>query len=488
MHMTAEAALPPSTPLQRRVLAVAIVASFIAILDGFVVNLALPAIGRELGGGLVIQQWVVDAYLLTLGSLILVAGSLSDHFGRARILEWGLAGFAVTSVLCGLAWNGEMLVISRALQGIAGALLVPSSLAMIVTAFSGPAQSKAIGQWSGWTSAAAIVAPLIGGVSVDLLSWRVIFFINVIPAAVIWPMLVRLRSSDAARDKRKKIDYTGAALAMVGLGGPVFAFIEQGRLGWSAPQVWLPLVVGALALVLFLLHENRTAEPMLPLRLFGIRNFGWGNLATLAIYGAISLGFFVLGIYLQQVGGMGATTAGIALLPGTVILMLAASYFGGLAGKHGPRWFMAAGPLLCGAGFLMSLSIQEPLDYWTQVFPGQVVFGVGLATLVAPLTAAILGAVPTEEAGIGSAVNNAVARIAGLICIAFAGLIVGPAFTREGLYAALWVTAGLFFLGGLASAVGIRNEVPPAAGQLAAASGSEGGKAADDGGTAHQPG
>ena len=185
--MTAEAALPPSTPLQRRVLVVAIVASFIAILDGFVVNLALPAIGRELGGGLVIQQWVVDAYLLTLGSLILVAGSLSDHFGRARILEWGLAGFAVTSVLCGLAWNGEMLVISRALQGIAGALLVPSSLAMIVTVFSGPAQSKAIGQWSGWTSAAAIVAPLIGGVSVDLLSWRVIFFINVIPAAVIWP-------------------------------------------------------------------------------------------------------------------------------------------------------------------------------------------------------------------------------------------------------------------------------------------------------------
>lgn len=458
--MTDAAAVLPRTPLQKRVLVVAIVASFIAILDGFVVNLALPAIGRELGGGLVIQQWVVDAYLLSLGSLILVAGSLSDHFGRARILEWGLGGFALTSMMCGFAWNGEVLVISRALQGIAGALLVPSSLAMIITAFAGPAQSKAIGQWSGWTSAAAIVAPLIGGVSVDLVSWRVIFFINVIPAAAIWPVLVRLRASDTARDKHTGIDYTGAVLAMIGLGGPVYAFIEQGRLGWGNWQVWGPLLVGAMALAFFLVHEGRTTDPMLPLRLFAIRNFGWGNLATLAIYGAISLGFFVLGIYLQQVGGLKATVAGIALLPGTVILMLTASYFGGLAGKYGPRWFMTAGPVLCGIGFLLCLSVQEPLNYWTQVLPGQIVFGVGLATLVAPLTAAILGAVPPEEAGISSAVNNAVARIAGLICIAFAGLIVGPVFTRQGLLNALVVTAVLFFVGAAASAVGIRNPAP----------------------------
>ncbi|MGP0222834.1 MULTISPECIES: MFS transporter [unclassified Paenarthrobacter] len=479
--MTEQAA--PSPPLQRRVLVVAIVASFMAILDGFVVNLALPAIGRELGGGLVIQQWVVDAYLLTLGALILVAGSLSDHFGRARILEWGLAGFAATSVMCGLAWNGEVLVVSRALQGVAGALLVPSSLAMIISAFSGPAQSKAIGQWSGWTSAAAIAGPLIGGLSVDLWSWRVIFFINVVPAVAIWPVLAGLRASDAARDRSKRIDYRGAVLAMIGLGGPVFAFIEQGRMGWGSPQVWVPLLAGAAALTLFLVHEARTPEPMLPLRLFSIRNFGWGNLATLAIYGAISLGFFVLGIYLQQLGGMGATVAGIALLPGTVILMLAASWFGGLAGKYGPRWFMTVGPMLCAVGFLMSLSIQEPLDYWTQVFPGQIVFGLGLATLVAPLTAAILGAVPPEEAGIGSAVNNAVARIAGLVCIAFAGLIVGPVFTREGLYNALVVTAVLFVAGALASAVGIRNGVPEPAGSA----GNPRGRTADDGSSPEVP-
>lgn len=447
----------PSTPLQKRVLLVAIVASFIAFLDGFVVNLALPAISREIGGGLAIQQWVVDAYLLTLGALILVAGSLSDHFGRIRVMEWGLAGFAVTSVMCGLAWSGEVLVISRALQGVAGALLVPSSLAMIVNFYSGPAQSRAIGKWSGWTSGAAIAAPLVGGAAVDVISWRLVFFINVVPLAAIWPVLLKLRHEDTARTGAGHIDFLGAVLAIIGLGGPVYALIEQGSLGWQDPRVWLPMAVGLIALTAFLIHERRTAAPMLPLSLFSIRNFGWGNVATTAIYAAFTYGFFILGIYLQQVAGMSATLAGILLLPSTVILMVASTYFGGLAGEFGARWFMTAGPGLCAIGFLLMLAVREPLDYVSQVLPGLVVFGLGLAVTVAPLTSAILGAVPTELAGIGSAINNAVARGAGLVCIAFAGIITGSELTTPGLHRSLAVVGVLLLIGAAASAVGIRN-------------------------------
>lgn len=445
--------------VEKRVQYVAIVASFIAFLDGSVVNLALPAIGRELGGGLVVQQWVVDAYLLTLGALILVAGSLSDQFGRVRVLQWGLAGFTATSVLCGLAWSGESLIVARGLQGVAGALLVPSSLALIVTVFSGPAQSAAIGKWSAWTSGAIVAAPLLGGVSVDVFTWRLIFFLNVVPAVAVWPALRRLRELDLDRAPGSTIDVRGTVLAVIGLGGIVYAFIERGALGWGAPQVWLPLVVGLAGLIAFLVHEGSTRAPMMPLRLFAIRNFGWGNIATTVIYGALNLGFFVLGLFLQQVAGLGATAAGFALLPSTLILLLLSARIGALSGRFGPRWFMTAGPLLCATGFVMLLGVGLPLDYFSQVFPGMVVFGIGLAVTVAPLTSAILGAVDPEEAGIGSAVNNAVARIAGLVTIAFAGLITGPVITTAGLHGTAMVTAGLFIAGAATSAVGIRN--PP---------------------------
>ncbi|WP_427171522.1 MFS transporter [Arthrobacter sp. 92] len=453
---------PPRTPVQRRVLYVAIVASFMAFLDGSVVNLALPALGRELGGGLVVQQWVVDAYLLTLGALILVAGSLSDQFGRARVLQWGLAGFTATSVLCGLAWSGEVLIVARGLQGIAGALLVPGSLALIVTVFSGPAQSLAIGQWSAWTSGAIVVAPLVGGLSVDVLSWRVIFFLNVVPALAAWPALKALRVLDHEHTPGSRVDVGGAVLAIIGLGGPVYAVIGHGGRGWGSPQVWLPLAAGMAALAAFLVHEARTVEPMMPLRLFKVRNFGWGNLATSAIYGAMSLGFFVLGLYLQQVAGLSATAAGFALLPSTLLLLVLSSRSGALAGRFGPRWFMTLGPLLCAAGFLLLLGVELPLDYPRQVLPGLLVFGLGLGITVAPLTAAILAAVGTEEAGIGSAVNNAVARIAGLVTISFAGLITGPVITTAGLQRSTVATAALLILGGVMSAVGIRNPAAPA--------------------------
>lgn len=443
----------------------AILASFVAILDGSVVNLALPAIGRELGGGLASQQWIVDAYLLTLGALILVAGSLSDLFGRVRILQWGLIGFAVLSVFCGFAVSDGMLVAGRALQGIAGALLVPSSLAMIISAFSGAAQSKAIGRWTAWTGASVIVAPLVGGAAVDLLSWRFIFFVNLLPVAVSLPMLAQLRSWDAPRDPRVKLDLAGTVLAVAGLGGSVFALIEQGRYGWTSPLVLLPLAGGAASLVGFVLHERRSAAPMMPLALFRVRNFSVGNLATLVIYGAMSLGFFVLTIYLQQVAGLTAMITGIALLPSTVLLLVFSSRFGALAGKRGPRLFMAAGPAVAGVGFLLLVTVRQPVDYWLTVLPGILVFGMGLAATVAPLTSAILGSVQPSRAGIGSAINNAVARVAGLVTIAFAGVIVGQQLDTAALHRVVVVTGVLLLAGGLVSAVGIRNPVPPGAGR-----------------------
>lgn len=453
---------------EKRVLYVAIVASFIAFLDGSVVNLALPAISRELGGGLEVQQWVVDAYLLSLGALILVAGSLSDQFGRARVLQWGIAGFTLTSVLCGLAWNGEALIVARGLQGVAGALLVPSSLALIVSAFSGRAQSAAIGKWSAWTSGAIIAAPLLGGISVDVFSWRVIFFLNIVPAVAVWPAVRRLREQDRDRAPGSTVDFTGAALAILGLGGIVFALIEWSTLGWGSPPVWLPLALGTACLATFVFLEDRTPAPMMPLRLFGIRNFGWGNAAMVLIYGALNLGFFVLGLFLQQVAGLGATAAGLALLPPSVILLLLSARAGKLSGRLGPRWLMTAGPLLCAAGFLMLLGVELPLDYFIQVLPGMLVFGIGLALTVAPLTSAILGSVDSGEAGIGSAVNNAVARIAGLVTIAFAGLITGPQITTVGLHATAAVTAVLFTAGAAASALGIRDPGRGAPGKVKA--------------------
>ncbi len=462
------------TPHQRRVLFVAILASFVSILDGSVVNLALPAIIRELGGGLTSQQWIVDAYLLTLGALILVAGSLSDLFGRVRILNWGLIGFAVTSVLCGFAVDDLMLIVARALQGVAGAMLVPSSLALIISAFSGAAQSRAIGQWTAWTGVAAIAAPLIGGVAVDFLSWRFVFFINLLPIAVCLPLLWGLRSSDAPSDPAAKVDWLGAALAVLGLGGLVYAMIEQGTFGWGSPLVWLPFSLGALALSAFVLHERRAAQPMMPLSLFAIRNFWVGNIATFLIYGALSLGFFALGLYLQQVAGMSATVAGLALLPSTVLMLFLASWFGSLAGRFGPRLFMGLGPIVAGLGFLWLLTLSPAFDYWWQVLPALILFGLGLACTVAPLTAGILGSVSAARAGIGSAVNNAVARIAGLVTVALAGAMMGGAVGTESTQQVAVVTAVLLLLGGVVSLVGIENRTSranrTAAGQVAGAS------------------
>ncbi|PWD51417.1 MFS transporter [Serinibacter arcticus] len=452
----------PVTPTQRRVLVVAILASFVSFLDGSVVNVALPAISRELTTGpltgLPLQQWVVDSYLVTLGALILLAGSLSDVLGRRRVLIAGLVGFAVASVLCAIAPSGVLLVLARALQGVAGALLVPSSLAMIIAAFSGAAQARSIGVWTAWTGTASIAGPLLGGLLVDHATWRWVFWINVpVLAVTLW--LTRGVPVETVPVVRRRLDVVGATIAAVALAAGVLGLIEQGRLGWTHPVVVGGLVIGVVGLVAFVWWERRVADPMLPLRLFDSRNFTWGNVATAAIYAALYFGGLVITLFLQEVAGWSATAAGLSQLPITLVMLALSARFGALAGRFGPRVFMTVGPIVGGVGYLMLLGAREDVVYWTQLLPGLVVFGLGLAITVAPLTAAILGAISPDDAGIGSAVNNAVARVAGLVSIALLGAIVGGVLTVEGFHRGLLVTAGLLVVGGVVSWFGIRNPV-----------------------------
>ena len=440
---------------QRLVLVIAILASFVAFLDGSVINVALPAISEELGGGLTTQQWVVDAYLITLSSLILLAGSLSDVYGRIVVLRVGLIGFGVASVLIAVAPTAELVIVLRGVQGIAGALLVPSSLALIISSFRDAAQSRAIGQWTAWTSASFLAGPILGGLFVDLLSWRLVFAINVLPIAVTLWLLVVLKQRDVRSERR--VDYLGAVLGVLGLGGPVFALIEQGNYGWSSPAVYLPFGLGMLSLAAFVWWQSRAKHPMLPLGIFASRNFAWGNLSTVFVYGALGLGGFIVTVYLQQVAGYPATLAALAFLPVSLANVFLSGLFGTLAGRHGPRLFMTAGPILGGVGYLLMLTMGTRVDYWTQVLPGVLVFSLGLSMTVAPLTAAILGSIPASQAGIGSAVNNAVARVAGLIATAMIGVILAGELAVGSFHRALIVTAALLIAGGIVAFVGIRN-------------------------------
>jgi EmrB/QacA subfamily drug resistance transporter len=453
---------------QRLVLSIAVLASFVTFLDGSVINVALPAISAELGGGLTVQQWVVDAYLITLGTLILLAGSLSDTFGRMVVLKVGLYGFAATSLLIAIAPSAELLVVLRGAQGIAGALLVPSSLALIISSFRGVPQAKAIGTWTGWTSAAFLVGPLLGGIFVDYLSWRLVFAINIIPIVVTLVLIARLGQKNV-RPVGGGIDWLGAVLGIVGLGGPVFALIEQANLGWGSPVIYLPFALGILAFVAFILRQRTVRHPMIPLELFAVRNFSVGNIATTLVYGALSLGGFIVTVFLQEVAGFSATAAGLAFLPITIVSIALSSFFGTLAGRFGPRLFMGLGPIIGGIGYLLMLGIGEDVDYWTQVLPGVMLFALGLTATVAPLTSAILGSISPEQSGIGSAINNAVSRIAGLVAIALIGVIVGSTLDVDALHRGLLVTGGLLIAGGIVSLIGIRNPAPRAADEVPAA-------------------
>lgn len=443
------------TRSQRLVLWISILASFVAFLDGSVINVALPAIVRELGGGLTTQQWVVDAYMITLGSLMLIAGSLSDLFGRQKILMAGLLGFGAASLLCAFAPANEFLIFARGLQGIAGALLVPSSLALIISAFKGAAQGKAIGSWTAWTGISFIIGPLVGGLLVDTGSWRFIFAINVIPIAITLWLLAKLQHEEQIH-KNARLDIWGAFLCAVGLGGSVFALIEQPTLGWTHPAIYLSLITGIISFAAFIWFEKHATHPMLPLGLFRVRNFALGNLATLMIYAGLSLATFVLAIFVQQVGHYTATQAGLALMPVTIIMFLLSPRFGGLSGRYGPRLFMALGPAVGALGFIAMLVVGPDVSYLA-LLPGILIFGLGLSITVAPLTAAILGSIAEEQAGIGSAINNAVARIAGLLAIAAIGPIIGAELDLNGFHRAVLVTASLLLIGALVSAFGIQN-------------------------------
>ncbi|WP_144710011.1 MFS transporter [Curtobacterium pusillum] len=458
------AATAPLRDDRRVVLVVAILSSFVVGLDSSVVNVALPAIRDELGGGLVVQQWTVDAYLVTLGSLILVAGSLSDLFGRVRIITWGLVVFGIASVGCAIAPSGEVLIVARALQGVGGALVTPSALALIVAAFRGAAQTKAIGTWTAWSSAATILGPVVGGLIVDGIGWRWIFVLTAVPIAVTIP-LVRRISAEVRVGPHARVDVVGAVLAVLGVGGVVLGLIEQERLGWNAPVVVAALVVGGIALVAFVPWELRVTRahgsPLVPLELFRARNFTVGNLATLSIYGALGMVFFVVTLFLQEVWHFPAWLAGLATLPPTVMLLLLSTTVGAFAGRYGPRWFMAAGPTVAAIGaLLLLLAGDEPVGYWWSVLPGLVLIGAGIALMVTPLTSAVLGSVPQSEAGAGSAVNNAIARIAGLVMVALAGVVLGGGVSVAGLHRGMIAIAVLLVAGAVVSAVGIRNPRP----------------------------
>jgi EmrB/QacA subfamily drug resistance transporter len=416
---------------KRLTLVATILGSSIAILDSSVVSVALPSIQRDLGGGLAGQQWVTNAYLLTLGSLILLGGSLGDIFGERRVFTLGVGGFGVCSLLCALAPSIGFLIAFRALQGITGALLTPSSLAVIVATFPERERGPAIGTWTAWGTIAGALGPLVAGVILNVASWRWIFVINVPLVAVCLWLIAKAVPATSPGKTRRRVDVVGALLGVLGLGGPVFALIEQPRLGWANPAVSATLIGGVLTFAAFLVYESRIKDPMLRLDLFKSRNFAVGNVETLALYGGLNALFFFLVLYLQQVAGYSPLKSGLALLPESAVMFALSSRFGALADRFGPRVFMGLGPLIAGTGMLMLLSFGVRVNYLTQVLPGILIFSLGLSITVAPLTAAILAGVDQSEAGIGSAINNAIARVAGLIATVAVGALVAAQFSTS---------------------------------------------------------
>jgi EmrB/QacA subfamily drug resistance transporter len=443
----------------RITLAATILGSSIVFIDSSVVNVALPAIQRDLGGGLAAQQWVVDAYLLTLGSLILVGGSLGDIFGEMRMFKLGVASFAVASALCAAAPDSTSLIVFRGVQGVAGALLTPASLAVITSTFAGVQRGAAIGTWTAWTGISFVIGPLVGGWLIGVSSWRLIFVINIPIAVVTLLLTLRLETSDS-RKKGVTVDLVGAGLCATGLGLIVAAFIEQPRLGWRDPIVPGALACGTVLLVAFVVYEMHTPMPMLPLRLFRMRNFSVTNVETFAVYGALSAWGFFLTLFLQQQAGYSPFLSGLATVPVTIVMFVLSREVGRLSAQWGPHLFMAVGPIVAGLSMLALVRLPVHLNYWVDLLPPLLGFSVGLSMTVAPLTTTVLSDAGPGDAGIASGVNNAIARVAGLVSVAVLGIVAaGRAnhLTTHGFHESMQAVSGLLLLGGFIGAVGIRN-------------------------------
>jgi EmrB/QacA subfamily drug resistance transporter len=413
---------------KRMVLVACILGTTVVTVDSTAINVALPAIAEDLGGGLAGQQWVANAYLLTLSSFLLIGGSLGDVIGERRVFVAGVAGFGATSLLCALAPTIELLVAARALQGMAGALLTPAALAVIVRTFPESERGQAVGAWTAWGGIGTVLGPVVGGQLVDSASWRWIFLINLPLVFGTLLIIARAVPADAPRRPGARLDLLGAVLCALALAGITFGLIEQPLRGLSDPVVAIALLGGIALFAAFVLYERRARHPMLPLGLFGRRNFAAGNVETFAMYGGLSIVFFLLVLFLQGVAGYSALEAGSASIPVTLVMFALAARFGRLADRHGPRLFMGVGPLVSAAGLALMLRLDADVDYLTDLLPALLVFALGLSIVVAPLTATVLSDADEHNAGIASAVNNAIARVAGLVAIAAIGAIVASQY------------------------------------------------------------
>jgi EmrB/QacA subfamily drug resistance transporter len=452
----------------RWVLVATVLGSGIAALDATVVGIALPAIGKDLGADVASLQWVVTAYTLTLAGLLLLGGTLGDKYGRRRVFCIGVVWFAVTSVLCGVAPTSIVLIVARALQGVGAALLTPGSLGILQASFRPDDRAKAIGAWSGLGGLATAIGPFLGGWLISAVSWRLVFFINVPLAVAVVAIAVR-HVPESREVAAGPVDRLGAAAATGGLVGLTYGLIEGPSRGWSSAVVVTSLVLGVVLLGAFVAIERTGAHPMLPLSVFRSRQFSAANAVTFIVYAALGGVLFLLPVVLQVVAGYSPLLAGSALLPVTAIMLLLSARSGALATRIGPRLQMSVGPVVIAAGLALLLRVGMDADYVTQVLPAMLVFGLGLAINVAPLTSTELAAAPAEHAGVASAINNDVARTGGLIAVAVLPALAGisgatfgqPSALLDGFHSAVAIASGACVLAGVLAAVTIRNTVLP---------------------------